>query len=57
MKIVHKETGEDFTSLIYRQMKGELTREEVIKLAGLDPIEEEKHYQERLQANKNPLYV
>jgi hypothetical protein len=56
MKVVTKD-GVDVTGLMLKQMKGEITRDEFIKLAGLDPEVEEKHYQERLQANKNVIYI
>lgn len=36
MKVINKITGEDVSSLFYRQMKGEITRDEFIELAGLD---------------------
>lgn len=33
MKIINKITGEDVTSLYLKQMKGEITREQFMKLA------------------------
>lgn len=56
MKITTKD-GVDVTGLILQQMEGKITRDEFIKLAELDPTEEEKHYQERLAQNKNIQYI
>jgi hypothetical protein len=56
MKVTTK-NGKDVSDLYFRQMKGEITRAQFIELAGLDPAEEEKHYQERLAQNKNIQYV
>lgn len=56
MRVTTKD-GKDVSKLFLMQMKGEITRAQFIEMAGLDPIEEEKHYQERLTQNKNIQYV
>lgn len=43
MKITNTRTGEDVSNLFLMQMKGEITRDEFIKRAGLDPEVERKH--------------
>lgn len=48
---VTTKSGVDVSGLFLQQMEGKITREEFIKLAGLDPVVEEKHYQERLAQN------
>lgn len=53
MKVINKLTGEDVSSLYLKQMQGEITREEFIKLAGLDPEVEQKHYEERVHNRRN----
>jgi len=44
MMITNKRTGKDVSGLYLQQMKGEITRDEFIKLAGLDPKVEAEHY-------------
>jgi hypothetical protein len=56
MQITTKD-GRNVSSLFLQQMKGEITRAQFIELAGLDPVEEEKHYQERLAQNKKIIYI
>ncbi len=49
MIVTNKITGEDVSDLYLRQMKGEINRDEFIKLAGLNPKVEAEHYKKITQ--------